>query len=127
VELFAFEQQGVAQQGINNQAFQAGLIIGIIIAVIVSSSIPLSVGMKRGHPVLGTIGALFSGAIAVPFGCLGGLPMAGLFAVIIMCLPKPDSGRRRRRRRDDDYEDDSRDDDEHDYSDRPPRQRPRDW
>ena len=59
-----------------NQAFLAGAIVGIIIAVIISASIPLSLGIKRGHPVVGLIGAVCSGGAAVLLGCLGGLPTA---------------------------------------------------
>ncbi len=98
-----------AQPG-NNAAFQAGFVIGVILAVIICASIPISVGMKKGHPVLGVIGGIFAGGTAVLFGCLGGLPMAAVFVVIILCLGDGNQrsyGRYRNQYSDDydDYED----------------------
>lgn len=77
----------------NSQAYQAGLMIGIMIAVLISASIPISVGAKKGQPVLGLIGGICAGGTALFFGCLGGLPVAGVFAVIIMAVGSGDNKR----------------------------------
>jgi hypothetical protein len=90
-----------------------GFVIGIAIAVVISGSIPITVGMRKGQPVIGVIGGLVSGAIAIPLGCLGGLPSAAFFSIIIVAVSGNQSAARRRRRRAYDYDDDY-DDDEYD-------------
>jgi len=140
--------------GANDQARQAGMLVGIIMAVVISASIPLAVGLSRGQPLLGVLGAICAIPAAFLLGCLGGLPVAGLFTVIIMSVSgkstfKGNKTRRRksvddydddetpRRRRldrddDDDYDDDDRprrrrlDDEDDDYDDRPRRRRDKD-
>ena len=68
IELFAQMRQAA-----NNPAFQVGMIVGIVLAVVLSAGIPLSLGIGRGQPVVGVIGAVCSGGMAVILGCLGGL------------------------------------------------------
>lgn len=99
------------------------MVIGIIFAVILCGAIPISVGANKGQPVLGVIGGVCAGGTAVLFGCLGGLPVAGLFCVIIMAVAGSSSGRPKygRRRDYDDY-----DDEEDDYEPRQRRKRRRD-
>jgi hypothetical protein len=67
-----------------------GAIIGITIATVVCAAIPLTVGASRGHVVMGIIGALFVIPVAASgLGCIGGLPVAIFFSVIIKLLPAP--------------------------------------
>lgn len=124
-----------AGRGGNDQAYQMGVLVGIIVATIISAGIPLAVGISRGQPLLGVFGAICAVPAALLLGCLGGLPVAGLFTVIIMAIPTKDSsGRKRSRRRPrydeddgpDDYEDRRRrryDDDDDEDDDRPRRRR----
>ncbi|MBN9523368.1 hypothetical protein J0H58_33455 [bacterium] len=126
----------------NNAAFQAGQVFGIIIAVIVSASIPISFGASRGQPVIGAIGAVFSGGAAVLLGCVGGLPVAGLFCLIILMVSNSGGTKRKKRKkkpRREEYDDEDEDDydrprsrraardDEDDYDDRPRRSRRDDY
>ena len=86
-------------------AMEMGTILGITIAAAVCSAIPLVTGMKRGNVTLGIVGSLFTlpatafvgivgaeltlPAAAILFGCVGGLPVAGAFSVIISIVPPP--------------------------------------
>jgi hypothetical protein len=88
----------------NDAAFQFGMMIGIMFAIVMCASIPLVYGINRRHPVAGTVGAVFSGGTAFLFGCIGGLPMALVFVGIIACLPEPPR-RRSREYEYDDYQD----------------------
>ena len=64
-------------------------IIFTAIATVVCAAIPLTTGATRGHVAMGIIGALFVVPAAAFAGCLGGLPVALFFSVIIKLLPKP--------------------------------------
>src|SRR3954463_14054337 len=64
-------------------------IIGLTIATVVCAAIPLTTGATRGHVAMGIIGALFTVPAAAFLGCIGGLPVALFFTVIIKLLPKP--------------------------------------
>jgi hypothetical protein len=121
-------------QANNNAAFQAGRMVGIILAVLICASIPIAVGNSKGQPVLGVIGGILAGGAAVLLGCLGGLPMALVFVIIILVVggstPKRRPSRRREYDDDDDDDDDydrrrrrRRDDDDDDDDDRRPRRR----
>jgi len=66
-----------------------GAIIGITIATVVCAAIPLTVGASRGHVAMGIIGALFVVPAAAFAGCLGGLPVAIFFTILIKLLPTP--------------------------------------
>jgi hypothetical protein len=70
-------------------AFEMGAILGITIAVIVSCAIPLTTGIAKGHVTLGIIGALVTLPFAAMLGCIGGLPLACIFTVIISAMPAP--------------------------------------
>jgi hypothetical protein len=59
------------------------------VAVVVCGAIPLVTGANRGHVAMGIVGALFVVPAAAFLGCLGGLPVAIFFSVIIKLLPKP--------------------------------------
>jgi hypothetical protein len=108
MELFAQFNQNA-----NPAAFRAGLVIGIIIAVVVCGSIPLVLGLSRGQPVIGVIGALITAVTSGLFGCLGGLPMASVFVVIVLVMGKPAKKKGKKRRRSE-WEDDD-DEDEREY------------
>ena len=110
LELFA----QFARQNVNNPAFRAGLIVGIIFAVLISGGIPIAVGSSRGHPVLGLVGGVFAGGVAVFLGCLGGLPVVLVFVAIILALGDPPR-KKRSRKTDDNFDYDFRDDDDDDY------------
>lgn len=101
------------------------MIIGIVIAVLISASIPLSVGFNRGQPALGIIGAICAIPAAILLGCLGGLPVAAIFTIIIMALSSNKSaGKKRRKKPRPRYDDEE--DDEEEEEDRPRRRRRRD-
>jgi len=109
----------------NDPAFQAGMVAGIVLAVIICATIPISVGVKRGHPIIGLIGSVFTIPAAILLGCLGGLPVAAVFVVIILVMGDGNAPRKRKRKRRADYlyEESYDDDDE----DRPRRRRRDDW
>ena len=70
-------------------AFEMGAIIGITIATIVCTAIPLTTGVARGHVTLGIVGAMVTLPAAALLGCVGGLPVACVFAAIISFVPPP--------------------------------------
>jgi hypothetical protein len=70
-------------------AFELGAIVGISIAVVVCAGIPLTTGVAKGHTTLGIIFGLITVPIAAMFGCIGGLPMACVFSVLISIIPVP--------------------------------------
>lgn len=70
-------------------AFELGAIVGISIAVVVCSGIVLTTGVAKGHTILGIIFALITVPIAAMFGCIGGLPAAFIFSVLISIIPVP--------------------------------------
>jgi hypothetical protein len=121
----------------NNAAFKAGMMVGIVFAVLICGAIPIAVGSSKGQPILGIIGALCAGGTAVLLGCLGGLPVAALFSFIIVLVSgREGTSRKRRRPRRYDYDDedddyrprrrsrrDSYDIDDDDNDDRPIRRR----
>jgi hypothetical protein len=72
-----------------SMAFELGAILGITISVVVCTAIPLTTGMARGHVSLGIIGALITLPAASFLGCLGGLPVAIIFAALISIIPLP--------------------------------------
>jgi NPCBM/NEW2 domain len=96
--------------------------LGIATAVILSICVPLSVGAARGWPVVGTVGGVCAGSTAFFFGLLGGLPVGGVFCILIVALGDPD---RPRRHRHDFDEDDPEDDDDGDRKRRQRRLRKR--
>ncbi len=91
-------------------AFQAGQMIGIVIAMVLCFAIPLSVGISKGQPILGVVGGILAGGSAFPCGCLLGLPVAGVFVAIILATAQPAKAPRRRDRYDDDDYDRPRND-----------------
>jgi hypothetical protein len=121
LELFA---QFVRNNKGNDPAFQAGVVAGMIFAAIVCSAIPIAVGATRGHPIIGVIGGICAIPAALLLGCLGGLPVAAVFVVIILVMGKETAPRRRKRKRVREYEDDYDDDDEEE-DDRPRTRRKR--
>ena len=68
-------------------AFELGAIVGISVAVVVCCAIPLTTGIARGHVALGIIGAFVVLPTAALFGCIGGLPVAAGFAMLISIIP----------------------------------------
>jgi hypothetical protein len=97
----------------NAGAQQAGFWIGVLIAAAISASIPIAFGSSKGQPILGAIGGVCAGGAAFLFGCLGGLPVAAVFCIIIFAVSSGGSSKRRRRPRYDPDEDEW--DDEEDY------------
>jgi hypothetical protein len=73
-----------------SMAMEIGAIIGLTIAVIVCTALPLTTGMQKGHVGLGIIGALITLPAAALLGCLGGLPVALVCSLIIQLVPKFD-------------------------------------
>src|SRR4051812_48437086 len=63
-------------------------ILGITIAVLVCTAIPLTTGIAKGHVTLGIIGALITLPVAGFAGCIGGLPVGCLLAALIQFIPK---------------------------------------
>ena len=70
-------------------AMELGAIMGITLAVVVCTAIPLTTGVAKGHVTLGIIGALVTLPAASLLGCIGGLPVACVFAAIISIIPAP--------------------------------------
>jgi hypothetical protein len=86
-------------------AMGMGTVLGVSIAAAICAAIPLVTGMKRGNVTLGIVGALFAlpaaafigivgaeltfPAAAIVFGCVGGLPVAAVFSIIISIVPPP--------------------------------------
>lgn len=88
----------------NDPAFQAGMLVGILIALFVCASIPIAVGASKKQPVLGVVGGVCAGGTAFLFGCLGGLPVALVFVFIILAIGSPQQPPPPRYRDDDDFE-----------------------
>ena len=111
-----------------NNAFWAGVVIGLLLITLFCASVPIAVGAAKGQPVLGVVGGIISGVLAFLFGIYGGVPSMLLFVVIILVVGanQPQRyGRHRRRPRRDDYDDYDDDDDD---DDRPRRRRKsQDW
>ena len=70
-------------------AYEMGAIIGITISTVVCTALPLTTGVARGNVTLGIVGALITLPAAALLGCVGGLPVACLFTVIISIVPPP--------------------------------------
>ena len=88
-----------AQVDVDSKAAHAGAICGIITAIIICAAIPMVTGLKYGRPGLGLIGGVVAGGSAIPLGCLSGLPVAIVFAVVIVYLETLEYAPRRKRRR----------------------------
>jgi hypothetical protein len=81
-------------------AYEAGRVFGFILGVLICGGIPISYGFNKGQPIIGLVGGVVSAALVYPFGCVGGLPMALVFVVIITVMESmPSSTRRKRRKR----------------------------
>lgn len=72
-----------------NTGLTIAMILGVSVAVVVCAAIPLTTGVARGHPALGIVGALVCVPPAALLGCLGGLPVACVFALVISLIPVP--------------------------------------
>lgn len=106
-----------AQNQTDQDAFKAGVRIVIAIAVVICAAIPVVLGYFKGQAIIGIIGGILSGVTAIFLGCLGGLPMACVFIIIIMSMGDGTTERTRKRKKrrrpiEDDYDDDEEDDDE---------------
>ncbi|HEX3148242.1 MAG TPA: hypothetical protein VHR66_09160 [Gemmataceae bacterium] len=73
-----------------SMAFEMGAIVGITIAVVICTAIPLTTGISKGHVTLGIICALITLPVAAFLGCLGGLPVGCGLAALISIIPKVD-------------------------------------
>ncbi len=111
-----------AQFNPNAPGFQFGLIVGIVIAVILSAAIPIAFGVSRGRPALGVVGGVCAIPAAIVLGCLGGLPVALLFVGIIAVVSRGDQTRTKRRKNSRRGDDDDDDDEEYDRPRRSPRE-----
>jgi hypothetical protein len=78
---------GVPPLASYSTAFELGAILGITIAVVVCCAIPLTTGIAKGHVALGIIGALITLPTAALLGCIGGLPVACFFSILISVVP----------------------------------------
>lgn len=76
--------------GVNPLAFEMGAIVGITIAVVICTAIPLTTGIAKGHVTLGIIAALITLPVAAFLGCLGGLPVGCGLACLINFIPRID-------------------------------------
>jgi hypothetical protein len=81
---------------------QFGWMIGVTFAVIVCSAIPTAIGLQKNQPVLGVIGGVCAAGSAFVAGCCLGLPVAGVFVVIINLVANMNDSQARRQA-DDDY------------------------
>jgi len=93
-----------------NDAEMVAMGVGAIIAALICGSIPISTGLAQRQPVLGVIGGVISGGVALFFGCCGGLPTALVFCGIItfvaqMAPPPMSPVRTAQPAYDDDYDD----------------------
>ena len=75
---------------LGSMAFEMGAIVGITIAVVICTAIPLTTGISKGHVTLGIIAALITLPVSAMFGCIGGLPVGCGLAVLINLIPKID-------------------------------------
>jgi hypothetical protein len=73
----------------NSQAYKTGWLLGTMTAMTICGAIPLVQGLKSGHPILGTMGAFITAGASWFLGCIGGLPIAFVFSVIIRALGTP--------------------------------------
>jgi hypothetical protein len=80
-----------AQINPNSDAYKAGQLLGIVIAMLLSALIPIAFGASRGQAVLGVIGAVCAVPAAFFLSCLGGLPVALLFVGIIAAVSSGDA------------------------------------
>jgi hypothetical protein len=88
-----------AQANPNDAAFKVGQIIGIIIAMLLSVSIPISFGASRDQLGLGIVGGVCAAPAALFLGCLGGLPVALLFVGIIAAVTSGGGTRKKKRKK----------------------------
>jgi hypothetical protein len=88
-----------AQVDVDSKAYHAGAICGIITAIIICAAIPMVTGLKYNRPGLGLIGGVVAGGSAIPLGCLSGLPVAIVFAVVIVYLENLEYAPKRKRRK----------------------------
>ena len=75
-----------AQVDVDSKAYHAGQICGLITIILICAAIPIVTGLKCNRPGLGLIGGAVSGGFAIPFSWLSGLPVAIVFAIVIVCL-----------------------------------------
>src|SRR5262245_9849333 len=87
--LFAQFQQVQRLSPAEKTGFILGGMIGSTIAVVVCGAIVITAGASKGHVILGIIGALLTVPAAAFGGCLIGLPVAGIFCILIKILPAP--------------------------------------
>jgi len=73
----------------NSDAFKTGWMLGTMAAMTICGAIPLVQGLKSGHPILGTMGGLITAGASFLLGCVGGLPIAFVFTVIIRAMGSP--------------------------------------
>jgi hypothetical protein len=85
MELFA----NWLQPNTPSDSYKTGVMLGIMAAMVICGLIPLVVGLKSGHPIVGTIGAFATGGVSFFLGCIGGLPVAFVFSVLIRAMGSP--------------------------------------
>jgi hypothetical protein len=88
-----------AEVDVDSKAYHAGQVCGQITIMIICAAIPIVTGLKSNRPGLGLIGGVVSGGAAIPFGWLGGLPVAIVFAIVIVCLENLGRAPRKKRRK----------------------------
>lgn len=70
-------------------SLELGAIVYLTVACILCPALPLTMGFGKGHVVLGIIGALITLPCAALLGCIGGLPVACVFSLVIFLVPVP--------------------------------------
>jgi uncharacterized membrane protein YraQ (UPF0718 family) len=85
MELFA----AGTRQDLNAEAFKTGMLFGQMVAMILCGIIPLVQGIKSRQPLMGLMAAFLTASGAWFTGCLGGLPLAVLFSMLIRLFAVP--------------------------------------
>ena len=75
----------------NSTAYKVGDIIGGALVGSICGLVVFNLGRTRGRTALGVAGGLLSAAGGFLFGWFGGLPVAGVFAGVILLLGDPDA------------------------------------
>jgi hypothetical protein len=73
---------------VNSQEYKTGFLIGSLISGAICGLWPLSVGLKKGRPIMGVVGFVTCIPCGYLLGCLLALPVAFVFKLVIGALPE---------------------------------------